>query len=152
MEQKTCTKCNQDKDNKEFRFLKTRNLFTSVCWKCEKRSLIERTKIRRKQIGTSQYNNRKYGKTRSSALKRKIYFKLSKDEHTKIRKQDICFYCKKDYRKYPFIKSIDRVNNEIGYVVSNCVMCCLECNMLKGKLKKSTILSLRKIISVVSKI
>ena len=42
-----------------------------------------------------------------------------------------CHYCGKEPNKY---NGIDRVNNELGYIDSNCVSCCSFCNMEKNDL------------------
>lgn len=54
-----------------------------------------------------------------------------------------CYYCnfppKNTYRykssdKEPFLYSgLDRIDNEIGYELSNCVPCCRVCNYVKGQ-------------------
>lgn len=82
---------------------------------------------------------------RKSAQKRKLDFYLSKDLFLKLIKGD-CYYCdSKPYSKIMhhknnkvigrtepyFYNGIDRVNNDIGYIESNCVSCCKFCNYAK---------------------
>jgi hypothetical protein len=52
-------------------------------------------------------------------------FELSLDEFVGLYKAD-CFYC-----GIPESNGVDRVNNDIGYVFSNCVPCCTMCNKMK---------------------
>ncbi len=70
----------------------------------------------------------RFNKYAQSAKKRGYIFIISKEEFESIINQP-CFYCKK-------IKSdgIDRKDNSIGYEIKNCLPCCYECNMMKGKL------------------
>ena len=44
----------------------------------------------------------------------------------------ICYYCKKDMQyleKNESLATIERLNNSIGHIKSNCVICCFKCNM-----------------------
>lgn len=52
-------------------------------------------------------------------------FELTLDEFISFRKGRVCSYC-----GLPS-KGIDRVENSIGYVYSNCVPCCAKCNQMK---------------------
>jgi hypothetical protein len=61
-----------------------------------------------------------------------------------------CFYCGEIPLKIRFIANktkqkplngIDRVNNSIGYVLSNCVSCCTICNFMKKMLTKEDFLN-----------
>ena len=62
---------------------------------------------------------------RRSAEKRGFEFNISLDFLTDIIKKP-CIYCNK-------IESmgIDRINNDVGYVESNCAPCCTKCNRMK---------------------
>lgn len=78
------------------------------------------------------YHDYKHG-----ASRRKLYFNLSWDFFTKIIFQN-CFYCnRKPFQVYSSGLSkmtrtgIDRVENHIGYLESNCVPCCKDCNYSK---------------------
>lgn len=50
-----------------------------------------------------------------------------------------CYYCDRkeesgqmyNFREYITYTGIDRVNNEKGYTIENCVSCCKDCNILK---------------------
>jgi hypothetical protein len=65
------------------------------------------------------------------ATKRRVaeeFFNLSKEEFWGLKSQP-CFYCNKWFPEY---MSIDRVDNEKGYFLDNCVSACSKCNQNKG--------------------
>jgi len=79
-----------------------------------------------------------------TALKRNIEFKLSFEELNSLIEKP-CYYCNE--KSSNIIKSrwgakdysyngIDRVNNDLGYDLSNCVSCCDKCNWMKREFKK----------------
>lgn len=95
-----------------------------------------------------------YSKYKREALKRNLEFKLTKDELISLSKRN-CNYCnieplQKYYKKTNSDKllynGIDRVNNEKGYLLENCVPCCIKCNTAKNNL------SLEEFKSLISKI
>jgi hypothetical protein len=55
---------------------------------------------------------------------------LSLDEFAYLQSQP-CHYCARTAEESDGFNGIDRVNNEIGYTLSNCVPCCTECNFAK---------------------
>jgi len=66
---------------------------------------------------------------------RKLEFSLTEEEFTKLVKGD-CFYCGENNKTNMISKrgmrnGIDRVNPKIGYILSNCVSCCKDCNSIK---------------------
>ncbi len=79
----------------------------------------------------------------NGAVLRNYSFELTNEEFFWFTKQD-CFYCGNPPVQ-PMTKSspsyfgdylyngIDRVENTIGYTFDNCVTCCTDCNMSKGK-------------------
>lgn len=73
---------------------------------------------------TSQYHS--YLK---NAKKKNNEFLLSKDDCKQFY-NTICKYCNTEYKGL----GIDRVNNQIGYILSNCVPCCKICNWMKRDL------------------
>lgn len=73
------------------------------------------------------------------AKKRKMEFKLTKDQFGHLVKQN-CLYCgaapreggaKSKNAPYTY-NGIDRVDNSQGYTLANCVPCCTVCNKAKG--------------------
>lgn len=70
----------------------------------------------------------KFQRLRISAKQRGNDFSLSLVEYKEIRKNDVCFYCDKTYD----ILTIDRVDNNLGYIKENCVVACRRCNYIKS--------------------
>jgi hypothetical protein len=88
--------------------------------------------------------NHVYGVYRRAANKRKLPFKLTKTKFLRLI-YDNCFYCGAEPMLVEFYaghatpknisyNGIDRVNNDKGYVNSNCVSCCRICNRAKSNL------------------
>jgi hypothetical protein len=97
-----------------------------------------------------------FNKCKHSAKKRNLDFSLSTDEHKTLISQ-LCHYCGEPPIKYnSYLKNgglcqvrpnrygaltiernwveangIDRINNNEGYTIDNCVPCCGRCNYLK---------------------
>jgi hypothetical protein len=103
---------------------------------CAKRKMPRRTKFGeslRKRVIT-QY--------RFNAKNRGLSFELTESEIINLFKQR-CHYCgiqpsktiTRDglYGEFTY-NGIDRLNNDIGYTVDNCVTCCSKCNYIKGKM------------------
>lgn len=97
----------------------------------------------RKSKGEAALNYVYSGYKRDSR-RRSLVFSLSLNDFYEI-SQKLCYYCgekptkkqRKDLRCYgDFIyNGIDRFNNSIGYVKSNCVPCCFVCNRLKHNME-----------------
>ncbi|RTK95885.1 MAG: hypothetical protein EKK64_05515 [Neisseriaceae bacterium] len=82
---------------------------------------------------------------KSNAIKESREFSLNRDEFQLITSSN-CYYCNAAPQKkiwssktkgsswgvYDF-NGIDRYNNDKGYIKSNCVACCKQCNWAKGK-------------------
>lgn len=80
---------------------------------------------------------------KGGAEQRRLEFQLTYDEFVNLIFGE-CYFCGKQpgekglvYRKTRIKKvsernGIDRLNNSIGYVLSNCVTCCSQCNKAKG--------------------
>jgi len=67
-----------------------------------------------------------YNQYRYKAAQRELTFVLTLDEFKKIVQQR-CIYC----GKYGTPRGIDRRDNRLGYIPSNCQPCCGPCNFLK---------------------
>jgi hypothetical protein len=94
---------------------------------------------------------------KQGAKKRNLDFKLTKSEFINLLYND-CFYCgskpsnfiKKNRitgEEIHYFNGVDRVNNEIGYRLDNCVTCCKLCNHAKNNLSKREFIILAKKIS-----
>lgn len=107
---------------------------------CERKRLAkEKGKRQRTEFS---YFNLLYGNTKRSAKSRKLKFDLSKFEFNKLIRGR-CYYCASE----PMLRGltrvgiefprngIDRVNNNKGYTLKNCVTCCSICNTMKLNMK-----------------
>lgn len=72
-----------------------------------------------------------------SKRRRYLNFNLSKEDFSLLTSSD-CFYCGIQptrvikYRVSVYMyNGIDRMNNNIGYIMDNCVPCCSRCNYMK---------------------
>ena len=100
--------------------------------------------------------NQIYAQYKNSAKKRKIAFNICKLEFKKLILKN-CDYCNqepnsiyKDYsrhhsqitKKLKQLKynGIDRVNDNVGYSLKNCVTCCKNCNYAKRNMSKAKFL------------
>lgn len=88
----------------------------------------------------SNYWYRKYQRDAKKCGKK---FSLSYKEFLEIIYKS-CHYCgdppkPRDRSPLP-MNGVDRVDNKIGYVISNCVPCCRNCNFLKSSSSKEKFL------------
>lgn len=116
----------------------------------------------------------KYLAYKKSANRRGLEFSITFEEFKKLT-SDICFYCGKDGRPYNkylnkngeyYTKTkeiditkeaidrswinfngLDRVDNNKGYTLENCVTCCWECNNIKSSSNQSDFLEHIKMIT-----
>lgn len=92
----------------------------------------------------------KYCSYIGQAKSRKLEFSLSLDEFTKLSEQE-CYYCGNPHSNIKSNKyciwnhnGIDRIDNNIGYIVSNCRPCCRYCNMAKSDMQVNEFIDLCK--------
>jgi hypothetical protein len=71
-----------------------------------------------------------YRQYQYKAKARNLTFRLTLDEFERMVSQP-CHYCG-DYE----VMGVDRVDNRIGYLISNSVPCCFECNFMKRNMDK----------------
>lgn len=71
----------------------------------------------------------KYLNYKDNARERKISFSLTLEQF-KTFWQKPCYYCKEEIETI----GLDRIDNNKGYVLENCVSCCKTCNFMKGRL------------------
>ena len=100
--------------------------------------------------------NKLYKSYERSKAAKKFSFTLTKEEFTNITRMN-CYYCnskpmnitkgKKTSGNYTY-NGIDRVDNSVGYILSNCVPCCKNCNSSKNS---ATILIARKMIEFINR-
>lgn len=75
---------------------------------------------------------RQFGAYVRSAKKRNYVFELN-IEYFKQLSLKSCYYCGIKFCDGNIL-GVDRVNSKIGYIYSNCVACCSDCNMSKQKM------------------
>ena len=150
---KVCTKCKKNKESDLF-FKSSRNKSGLASW-CKKCTEVnkQKWKLNNRQkflASTKAYNKRarkdpvmlekirasgrrtmkkpngRYTSIRRKALERGYSFNLTKDEFMTFWNQD-CYYCGDTINGI----GIDRVDNKKGYLLSNCVPCCGDCNKMK---------------------
>lgn len=63
---------------------------------------------------------------------KRLEFALSEDDFFQI-KNAPCHYCNKKV-SYRHTNGVDRKNNKQGYIITNCVPCCSECNQMKAEI------------------
>jgi hypothetical protein len=109
-----------------------------MCIKCLRLLAVKKsveTKIK-KMTNEERGLNQKYGIYKINARKRNIDFLITKEEFKEIILND-CDYCG-DKNSC----GIDRVENDLGYILENCVSCCSKCNYAKRNLSKDVFLKL----------
>ncbi len=84
---------------------------------------------------------------RSGAKRRKITFELTLEQFSKLTSEN-CHYCgvkpshviNKISGNYKF-NGIDRINNNLGYIIENCTACCETCNRAKLEMSNDEFLN-----------
>lgn len=90
-------------------------------------------------------NSTVYSKYLARAANKDLEFALTKEQFTKFTTEK-CFYCDKNASK-THKNGVDRKNNESGYIMSNCVSCCSQCNYMKGSLTENEFIETCKRVS-----
>jgi hypothetical protein len=115
----------------------TRQGVSDVCQNCRDKNLEYENQRNRNYI---KDNYLKWESYRKGAAKRVLHFELSYNMFEQLVNTN-CYYCgikpeitfDDNGSKYSNI-GIDRINNELGYVVGNVCSCCTMCNMMKHNL------------------
>lgn len=97
-----------------------------VCMDRRKKESSARSREKRKGIPKSP--KQRYVEYGNGAINRNYAFELTEEQFMTFWDKP-CHYCKLPINGI----GIDRVDNSIGYVMSNCVPCCTVCNMMKFK-------------------
>lgn len=145
---KKCSKCNLTVDHN---YKTNRNM----CKKCLSAYMYKRMKKNRRIIGSYEYYREIRRGSLLSAKRRGIAYSLTALEIKSLyEKTKICYYCGmtqeesskwfKSRIKYTnrncFLSSkrltLDRKNNSKGYVLSNIVLSCSRCNLIRGRIFK----------------
>lgn len=128
-----------------------KNRHTVSCG-CHKRDCV------RKEKGEAGFNYMYYTYENNARHKENRIFELTKEEFKSI-VQSNCFYCgtaprkeyvhgkaymtqeQIDWAKY-VANGVDRVDNDKGYSVDNCVACCTRCNLAKRAMTQEAFCSM----------
>lgn len=110
------------------------------CRTCINLAYKERAKI----IGSKAWYNLKRVNLKKGAKQRGILFELNCADMKLLHERTTgnCPYCEKpmDYEGELATKpTIERVDNEQGYTIDNCIVICWQCNKSKGNLTKTQI-------------
>lgn len=119
--------------------LSKERVFSCGCTRTEKAILKD---LARRKPNFHRLKNQKFLSYKQNAKKRKLTFELDFDKFVELITSP-CVYCKAEhsntlkslYKTEDFkYNGIDRVDNNIGYTVDNCVSCCFICNSAKTDL------------------
>ena len=101
--------------------------------------------IRGRELGYAARTNI-YSNYRCKARRRGLEFNITEEEFDKIA-QNNCFYCgispsNHAYNRQPYkggykYNGLDRIDNNLGYMIDNIVPCCKDCNLAKRELSQS---------------
>lgn len=75
--------------------------------------------------------NSKYRFLKYQAKARHITFNITKIEYSELVLDKFCHYCTKSVMLEAG-GSLDRINNDLGYSCDNVLVCCRDCNQLRG--------------------
>lgn len=76
--------------------------------------------------------SQRYSSLISAAKKRNLTCTISKEEYSVLLSLGRCAYC--DYPIDPTGSALDRKDNLKGYLLENIVLCCKNCNSIKGSI------------------
>ena len=141
MKRKICTICKIKKSISEFNnYKRGKNGKESRCKKCSSKATRKWFKSNKGQT-YYQLPQSIYRYLKCRAKQRNLSFKISCEDFINWYDNElkICIYCKrtaqeaiKDYNGYHTRLSIDRKDNNAGYQLDNMVLCCYNCNVIKG--------------------
>lgn len=107
-----------------------------------------------KKLRTTPFSNDWYSKRCQHVKERSMLCNVPFNFNTETMKELYmainCYYCGDSFIGRT-TREIDRLIPEIGYISSNCVMACRDCNRIKGTMKKGDD-RLRKIRAVLLKL
>lgn len=132
MQIKKCPKCKNIKEKIFFyKDKQQKDGYASWCKEC--RELLRhdwasthRELHLKRLIEYSQTLRGRYISYKSSANRRGINFDITQEEFNSFNNNN-CHYCNDMINGI----GIDRLNNNIGYIIENCVPCCSYCNKMK---------------------
>lgn len=132
---KICITCKKTLQLQDFYFNKTLNKYFYECKKCLNKRSKKRFYIQYKIKFSNTWFNRRYNTLKQRARLKNIIFDLSLKDFKKLKRKKNCTYCKLTNT----ITTIDRINNNLGYLKYNCTACCIRCNRKKSDLTPEVI-------------
>lgn len=130
----TCTECHKV-FSKDEQIIDSYGNISNKCHKCFKYGQkLEINRIDKHRVRDFSYyikSAKKRNITWDTLFTRDICEKLFKGK---------CYYCGMEYIENEYRLGIDRVNNNIGYTITNCVSCCEKCNFMKRAHPEETFL------------
>lgn len=134
--EKICWFCGEIKPTSSFYRNKSRK--DGITTECKECSAILANRLYEKKYKNKDFDVLfRFRHYVACAKRRNIVFSLTLKEFDDLTSQK-CFLCGKHSPNKNY-SGIDRMNNDKGYIKSNCVPCCEICNRLKYKLSVETI-------------
>ena len=124
-ELKTCRKCGVAKPPDAFYNRARVNGLTYTCKECHRKAIAENKKDPTKH----NFWYKRYERIRNSAQKRGLEFDLTLDDIRDLKSQKVCQYCKREVE----VITLDRADNNKGYIKGNIIPACIVCNKIKGQ-------------------
>jgi hypothetical protein len=120
-------KDNIDQKSKEYRNINTEKV------KLKNRQHYHKNKnnILKYQKDISKSPKRKFQQGVKAAMDRQIEWLLCFEEYAQLIEQP-CHYCKTSLETWGGT-SLDRINNDLGYIITNVLPCCGTCNNIRNK-------------------
>jgi len=127
-----CKTCEKNKNSTRKYYEKSKEYRQTEKYKTIKKNYYKRKK---KEILLSNKNWRdsekgRYASYKRGAIQRNIEWELSFEEFL-LFYHKTCNYCGDEINGI----GIDRINNNIGYNIKNCIPCCTICNIMKNNLE-----------------
>ena len=143
MKTKTCSKCGNEKEIKEFYYHRIRKYYMESCKTCNNQQSIIYQKEKREEKNIKYILTQRAGSIRRDRKRYNIPVdqNLSKILLEQWEKQNgKCFYTDEplsleNYKKNNFYLTVDRKIPELGYVKDNVVLCCSVVNKIKTNLE-----------------
>lgn len=131
----SCTDCGKEikRSHHQIKLEKTK----SFCQSCANRNIGRNSAVKISETLRSKPFEYTY---KTFIKKAKLYSNLTYTEYLEFTNIPECHYCndKIEWKSYTPNKSrewkyyLDRKDNNIGYTKDNCVVCCTQCNYIKG--------------------
>ena len=125
-----CRLCNEEKELTNF-------TISSISRKTGLQLYRKDCKICMNEYVKASLSHRYINSKRNATLGNRNYcYELTKEDYDRITTNQKCIYCKgQDGNEiFGYYVGIDRVSNDTGYVIGNCVPCCGTCNSMKSNM------------------